>query len=103
MHERKALMADLADGFVALPGGLGTLDETFEILAWAQLGLHSKPVGLLNVCGYYDSLIAFLDHAEGERFVRPEHRHMLVVAKTSPALLTYMDGYRAPNVTKWID
>lgn len=74
MHERKALMAKLADAFVALPGGLGTLDETFEILAWAQLGIHSKPVGLLNTAGYYDSLMTFLDHVERERFLRLNHR-----------------------------
>jgi uncharacterized protein (TIGR00730 family) len=103
MHERKAMMADLADGFIALPGGLGTLDETFEILAWAQLGLHAKPVGLLNVCGYYDGLIAFLDHAERERFVRPEHRNMLAVAGTPPQLLTRMSSYLPPAVPKWID
>src|ERR1700730_3012720 len=74
MHERKALMARLADGFVALPGGLGTLEELAEAITWSQLGLHAKPTGLLNVLGYYDSLLRFLDHAEAERFVRPEHR-----------------------------
>lgn len=74
MHERKAVMAELADAFIALPGGLGTLDETFEILAWAQLGIHSKPVGLLNTAGYYDSLMTFLDHVEREKFLRLNHR-----------------------------
>lgn len=74
MHERKARMADLADAFIALPGGLGTLDELFEILAWAQLGIHSKPVGVLNTAGYYDSLMAFLDHADRESFLRLNHR-----------------------------
>jgi len=74
MHERKARMAELADAFIALPGGLGTLDELFEILAWAQLGIHSKPVGLLNTAGFYDSLMAFLDHVERESFLRLSHR-----------------------------
>jgi len=79
MHERKALMADLADAFIALPGGMGTLDETFEILTWAQLGLHDKPVGLLDVGGYFAPLLAFLDHAVAKGFVRPEHRDMVLV------------------------
>ena len=74
MHERKALMADLSDGFIALPGGLGTLEEFAEIVTWAQLGLHAKPTGLLNLLGYYDGLLGFLDHATAERFVRPDHR-----------------------------
>ncbi len=74
MHERKARMAELADAFIALPGGLGTLDETFEILAWAQLGIHSKPVGLLNTAGYYEALMVFLDHVERESFLRLNHR-----------------------------
>ena len=79
MHERKALMADLADGFVALPGGMGTLEELFEVYTWTQLGLHAKPLGLLDVRGYYAQLVAFLDHAVAERFVTAEHREMLVV------------------------
>ena len=74
MHERKALMAELSDGFIALPGGLGTLEEFAEIVTWAQLGLHGKPTGLLNLLGYYDGLLGFLDHATAERFVRPDHR-----------------------------
>lgn len=78
MHERKMMMANLADAFIALPGGLGTLDELFEILAWAQLGIHSKPVGLLNTLGYYDSLLAFLDHVEKENFLRLNHRTVMV-------------------------
>jgi uncharacterized protein (TIGR00730 family) len=76
MHQRKALMADLADGFLALPGGFGTADELFEILTWAQLGLHAKPVGLLNSAGYFDALLAWLDHSVDEQFVRPEHRRL---------------------------
>jgi hypothetical protein len=86
MHARKALMADLADGFVALPGGMGTLDETFEILTWAQLGIHDKPVGLLDVDGYFAPLLAFLDHAVAKGFVRPEHR-ALVLVEASPERL----------------
>src|SRR5688500_17792950 len=74
MHERKALMADLSDGFLALPGGMGTLDELFEILTWAQLGIHTKPCGLLNIAGYFTPLITLLDHMVAERFLRPEHR-----------------------------
>ncbi len=103
MHERKAMMADLADGFVALPGGLGTLEETFEVLTWAQLGMHDKPCGLLNVRGYYDGLIRFLDYSVAERFVKQTHRSMLLVAQSPGSLLDRFGGYRAPQVTKWID
>lgn len=78
MHERKMMMATMADAFVALPGGLGTLDETFEILAWAQLGIHAKPVGLLNTQGYYDALMHFLDHVDGQGFLRLNHRTDLI-------------------------
>ncbi len=103
MHERKALMADLAGGFVAMPGGLGTLEEFCEVLTWAQLGIHAKPCGMLNVEGYYDPLLALLDHAVAEGFVRPEHRR-LVLAKAEPALLLdAMDTFRAPPLRKWID
>ncbi len=86
MHERKALMADLADGFAALPGGLGTLDEWFEIWTWAQLGYHQKPIGLLNFEGFFDPLLTFLDRLVAEGFVRPEHRALAVVAPDSPTL-----------------
>lgn len=103
MHERKALMAELGDGFVALPGGLGTLDESFEILTWAQLGLHAKPVGLLNVEAYFDSLLVFLDHAVDERFLRPEHRALLQVHDRPAALLDQMERWVAPVLEKWID
>ncbi len=102
MHERKAMMADLADGFVALPGGLGTLEEFFEVLTWAQLGLHGKPCGLLNIEGYFEGLLAFLDHSVAEGFVKAEHRAMIPVAGTSDALLDAMESYRAPAVGKWI-
>jgi uncharacterized protein (TIGR00730 family) len=103
MHERKLLMAELADGFVALPGGMGTLEELFEVYTWTQLGLHAKPLGLLNVRGYYDGLVAFLDHAVAERFVTPEHRGMLVVADGPGAVLEAFAGWRAPASPKWID
>ena len=92
MHQRKAMMADLADGFVALPGGLGTFEELFEVLTWAQLGLHAKPCGLLDVCGYFSHLIRLLDHAVGERFVRQEYRKLLVWADEPAKLLDLFAG-----------
>ena len=103
MHERKALMSDLADAFIALPGGLGTLDEYFEILTWAQLGLHAKPCGMLNICNYFDSLLAFLDRAVAERFVKTEHRAMIITAESPAVLLDRMASYQPPRVQKWID
>jgi uncharacterized protein (TIGR00730 family) len=104
MHERKALMADLSDAFVALPGGLGTLDELFEVYTWAQLGLHRKPCGLLNVEGYYQHLADFLDHAVGERFVRDEHRDMLIVEDDPATMLERLQGFDPATLTpKWID
>lgn len=103
MHERKALMAELADAFIALPGGLGTLEELFEIVTWAQLGLHAKPCGLVNTDGYYDHLITFLDHAVTARFVRPEHRALIMVEPGPAALLERFDGFVAPQLEKWID
>jgi hypothetical protein len=102
MHARKTLMAELADGFVALPGGIGTLEELFEIWTWSQLGFHQKPCGLLNVAGYYDALIVFLDHAAGEQFVRSEHRNMLVVESDPNALLDCFAAYAGPALSKWI-
>lgn len=103
MHERKAQMADLADGFIALPGGCGTFEEFFEIVTWAQIGIHSKPSALLNVAGYYDPLLSLFEHAVAERFVRPEHRH-LILTDTDPArLLDAMERYRAPVLEKWMD
>jgi uncharacterized protein (TIGR00730 family) len=92
MHERKALMADLADGFVALPGGLGTLDELAEMVTWSLLGLHTKPTGLLNVRHYFDHLLAFLDHARDEGFVRPAHRDLLLVDTHPVVLLDALEG-----------
>jgi uncharacterized protein (TIGR00730 family) len=103
MHERKALMAELADGFVALPGGMGTLEELFEVYTWTQLGMQSKPLGLLDVRGYYGQLAAFLDHAVAERFVTPEHRAMLVVEQEPAALLDAFRAWRPPARSKWID
>jgi uncharacterized protein (TIGR00730 family) len=103
MHERKALMAELSDGFIALPGGLGTLDEVFEILTWGQLGLHQKPCGLLNIRGYYRGLIDFLDHAVSERFITDVHRAMLLVEEEPGRLLERFERYQAPAVARWVD
>jgi hypothetical protein len=104
MHERKALMAELADAFVALPGGLGTLEELFEVYTWAQLGLHRKPCALLNVQGYYDGIVGFLADAVEERFVRQEHREMLLVEREPRALLERLRGFEPDAVLpKWID
>jgi uncharacterized protein (TIGR00730 family) len=102
MHERKALMADLSDAFVALPGGYGTFEELLEIVTWAQLGLHEKPCGLLNVAGYYVRLQQFLDHAVQERFLNPEHRALLLVGETPADLLAQFEAYVAPAFEKWI-
>jgi uncharacterized protein (TIGR00730 family) len=102
MHERKATMADLADAFIALPGGIGTLEELFEIWTWAQLGSHEKPCGLLNVDGFYDGLLGFLDHVVGEAFLRQQHRDMLLVATEPQALLEKIQRYEPPMLTKWI-
>ena len=103
MHARKAAMAELADAFVALPGGIGTLEETFEAWTWSQLGLHAKPCALLDVDGYFAFLEAFLDRAVAERFVRPEHRAMLLVERDPERLLDALAAWRAPAVAKWID
>ncbi len=103
MHERKATMARLADGFIALPGGLGTLEELFEILTWAQLSLHDKPVGVLNVAGFFDSLFAFLDHAASEGFIRSEHRDMIMRGANPGDLLAQFAAYQAPKTQKWMD
>jgi uncharacterized protein (TIGR00730 family) len=103
MHERKMLMAELSDGFIALPGGLGTLEEMFEVLTWALLGLHQKPCGLLNIRDYYRSLIDFLDHAVAERFIKDVHRAMLLVEEQPERLLERFGRYKAPAVTKWVD
>jgi uncharacterized protein (TIGR00730 family) len=104
MHERKALMADLADAFIALPGGIGTLEELFEVYTWAQLGLHQKPCALLNVEGYYDGIEDFLSHAVAERFLRDETRALLLVDSNPATLLERLHNFQPQEVVpKWID
>jgi uncharacterized protein (TIGR00730 family) len=103
MHERKATMAELSDAFVALPGGIGTVEELVEVYTWTQLGLHAKPCALLNAGGYYDHLVRFLDHAVAERFLRPEHRELLVVADRPEDLLERLERFEPPLLAKWID
>jgi uncharacterized protein (TIGR00730 family) len=103
MHERKSLMAVLSDGFIAMPGGTGTLEEIIETLTWAQLQFHEKPCGLLNINGYFDQLIAFLDHAVGEGFLRQEHRDILSVDSDPGVLLEKFRRYDAPIIIKWTD
>lgn len=100
MHERKALMAELSDGFIALPGGIGTIEEFVEILTWTQLGIHDKPCGLLNIEGYYNSFLVFFDHMIGEGFIPPENREILLVDEDPIALLIKMENYRSPRVDK---
>jgi uncharacterized protein (TIGR00730 family) len=103
MHQRKALMAELSDAFIALPGGYGTFEEFCEVLTWTQLGLQRKPCGILNVEGYYDRLLALFDHALAEQFLKPVHREM-VLSDTSPeALVKSLLEYKLPWVDKWID
>ncbi|WP_242335865.1 MULTISPECIES: TIGR00730 family Rossman fold protein [Anaeromyxobacter] len=103
MHERKAKMAELSDAFLALPGGMGTLEELSEILTWAQLGLHAKPCGLLDVAGYYRPLISYFDHAVTEGFLRSEHRRLILVGEEPGALLDAFDRFEPPRVQRWID
>jgi uncharacterized protein (TIGR00730 family) len=103
MHERKALMAELSDAFIALPGGVGTLEELFEVYTWAQLGIHEKPLGLLDVAGYYRPLVAFLDHAVRERFVRASTRTLLAVGEELDDLLAALEAWRPPTEDKWMD
>lgn len=103
MHERKALMAQLADAFVAMPGGIGTLEEFFEIWTWVQLGLLKKPFGIFNVGGYFDTLLAFIDRVQGQGFLRREHRQMLVVADEAERLLQLLSEWRLPALPKWIE
>lgn len=102
MHERKALMAELSDAFVALPGGIGTLEELFEVWTWGQLGSHAKPCALLNVAGFYDRLLGFLDHVADEAFLKPVHRGMILVEENPQAVLDGIRRYEPPAVTKWI-
>ena len=102
MHERKSMMAELSDGFIALPGGFGTLEEIIEILTWGQLQFHDKPCGLLNVSGYFDHLLAYLDHAEQEGFLRAENRQMLLQDTDPAELIRQFERYTAPHLDKWL-
>ena len=104
MHERKAMMADLADAFIALPGGFGTLEEFAEILTWSQLGIQIKPCGLLNIEGFWDGLLEFFDHSVKERFVHPQNRQLILVAATPEEMLHKIDAWNPPaHVEKWLD
>ncbi|GCE27517.1 cytokinin riboside 5'-monophosphate phosphoribohydrolase [Dictyobacter alpinus] len=104
MHERKALMADLADGFIALPGGFGTFDELFEIVTWSQIGIHHKPIGLLNVSHFFDPLLTLVNHASDEGFISPFHVQLLLQQETPAALLDALDAYTPPKQqSKWTE
>lgn len=103
MHERKALMAELADGFIAMPGGIGTFEEFFEILTWAQLGFHKKPCAVLNIAGYYDGLLALCDNAVTEGFVHPQHRQLILEDSDPAALLEKMKNFQPKTLGKWLD
>jgi uncharacterized protein (TIGR00730 family) len=103
MHDRKAQMEELSDGFVVLPGGFGTLEEFLEILTWAQLGIHSKPCGLLNIAGYYDTLLEFLDQTVEAQFVKQENRDLVIVEENAATLLDRFERYDPPKVKKWED
>jgi uncharacterized protein (TIGR00730 family) len=103
MHERKALMAELADAFVAIPGGIGTLEELVEVFTWAQLGMHQKPVALLDLDGYYARLVDFFDHAAAEGFLRSATRQMLVVESDPARMIERLQTYEPPHVPQWID
>jgi uncharacterized protein (TIGR00730 family) len=103
MHERKVKMAEMSDAFIALPGGMGTLDEFFEMVTLNQLGVQSKPSGLLNVEGYFDHLRAFLDHAVAERFVNPAHRDMIVLDDDPRRMIEKMRNWTMPQTSKWMD
>ncbi|MCY1397379.1 LOG family protein YvdD [compost metagenome] len=103
MHARKARMAELSDAFIALPGGLGTLEELFEVWTWGQLGYHAKPLGVLEVNGFYDPLLTFLDHLVTERFVRPQHREMLQRGSTPAELIDAMQAWKPLAAPKWVD
>jgi uncharacterized protein (TIGR00730 family) len=102
MHERKAMMAELADGFIAMPGGFGTLEEFCEAVTWTQLGVHVKPCGLLNVDGFYDALLAFLAHALEEQFLRPTHSEIVIAERDPVLLLDRLCSWRPPTVTRWL-
>ena len=102
MHERKALMAELSDAFIAMPGGMGTLEELFEMLTWGQLGFHQKPCAVYNVDGYYDALLSFIEQSVSQGFVKDVHRQLLLTHNEPAALLKLLENYQAPNVTKWL-
>lgn len=102
MHERKALMAEMSDAFVALPGGYGTFEELLETLTWSQLGLHEKPCGLLNVAGFYDPLLALFDHATAEGFIRVEHRALALIEQHPERMLDLLEGYTPPSTGEWV-
>jgi len=102
MHERKAKMAELSDGFISLPGGIGTIEETFEMLTWSQLGFHNKPCGIINVAGFYNKLIEFLNHISEEKFFMDIYRRMLIVETDPSALLERFEQYKPPQVKHWI-
>ena len=103
MHERKAMMADLSDAFIALPGGFGTLEEFFEVLTWSQLGLHTKPCGIINVLGYYTPLLQMLDHAVEQCFLKPQNRALVLARNTPAELLDAFEDWRPVYVDKWLD
>jgi uncharacterized protein (TIGR00730 family) len=103
MHERKALMAELSDGFIAMPGGIGTLEELFEALTWSQLGFHDKPIGLLNVEGFYDGLLRFIEHVVAQRFLKLEHASLMMHAPDAPTLLTHLQSFEPAQHAKWLD
>lgn len=103
MHERKTKMNDLCDGVIALPGGFGTLEEFFEMLTWAQLGLHKKPIAILNVNGFYDALVAFIQNMVTNGFLKEINRDMLIISSDIDDLLSLMENYKAPEVSKWIN
>ena len=103
MHERKALMTELSDAFIAMPGGYGTLEELFEVMTWAQLGIHRKPIGILNVNRYFDHLLAFLDYSIAQGFVKPIYRELFVVAEDPEDLLHRLCSHRMPEVKRWVD
>lgn len=103
MHDRKALMNELSDAFIALPGGYGTLEELFEVITWAQLGIHAKPFGILEIDGFFEGLLRFLDHATAERFIRPEYRAMVASASDPAELLDALGSWAAPEPISWLD
>ena len=103
MHARKTIMAERADAFVALPGGIGTLEEIFEVWTWTQLGFHDRPCGLLDVAGYFDALVRFLDHAVAEHYLQPAHRAILAVDRDPERLLDALESFEPPVTAKWVD